>query len=595
MSSASRRTLIYWLLLLIPSVVVGVAAIQLLRREQSRIAEQEAYAGEARRTAVSARAGLIVENIELLTGDVQAALMDALSVMPVAGLDAELSLWEKNNPLVRKAFRCSVDGRIIRPSTTATDEESLGFRRRFEPSLKANPPWASDLGAAYVNAPVAVSNNFVELNQADNTTRQQASGNVAKVQSARREVQQISKFKDYASSAPAAGSSRADAAEKKTENSRAALPNERSGWTPWTADGRLHLLGWIERPSLNEVRGVEVDLPALIGRLGGALPAETNPGEGFALRNDKGRIMHQAGWIPRDAETPLVRLPVATTILPGWEVVAYVDAPAYSRSGSSGFFLIGSVLVGILVVAILAGGSLLMRQARRSEMEALQKTSFVGNVSHEFKTPLTTIRLYAELLEQGRVPDEAKRGEYLRTIGRETQRLARLVGNALDFSRLEQGHKKFDRQRVDLRQELARVLETQEPRLQESGLVLHREMPIEPLTMETDRDALEQIVLNLLDNAVKYAGVGREVTVILTARPEGGAEIKLLDRGPGVPPEHREKIFEKFHRVDSTLTAEKTGTGLGLSIARQLARGLGGDLRFEPRDGGGAAFVLILP
>jgi signal transduction histidine kinase len=104
-------------------------------------------------------------------------------------------------------------------------------------------------------------------------------------------------------------------------------------------------------------------------------------------------------------------------------------------------------------------------------------------------------------------------------------------------------------------------------------------------------------VLNLLDNAVKYAAVGGEVTVALAPRGSSGAgaELRVLDRGPGVPPEHRERIFEKFHRVDDTLTAEKSGAGLGLSIARQLARGLGGELRYIPRAGGGAEFILKLP
>jgi len=216
-------------------------------------------------------------------------------------------------------------------------------------------------------------------------------------------------------------------------------------------------------------------------------------------------------------------------------------------------------------------------------------------VSHEFKTPLTTIRLYAELLEQGRVPDETRRGEYLGTIGRETQRLARLVNNALDFSRLEQGRKKFLREPLDLGGELSRLLDTQLPRFGETGLALRREIPVAPLPATTDRDAFEQIVLNLLDNACKYAGAGGEVTVQLGPQAGASAELRVLDRGPGVPVEHRERIFEKFHRVDDTLTAEKHGAGLGLSIARQLARGLGGELRYEPRPGGGAAFILELP
>lgn len=424
-------------------------------------------------------------------------------------------------------------------------------------------------------------------------TRQNAYANVAKVQSARRDAQELSKAKDYLSRSEAAASDRAGA-----EGKRSALADgapDRSGWLTRAVDGRLHLLGWIEDRAHAEVRGVEVELSALVSRLAGALPGETNPGEGYALRDERERIMFQAGAVAGGGAEPVARLPVAAAALPGWEVVAYLDAPGAKTSSDSGLLLFGSLLVGILVVAILAGGSLLLWQARASEAEAAQKTSFVANVSHEFKTPLTTIRLYAELLEQGRVPDEAKRTDYLRTIGRETQRLARLVGNALDFSRLEQGRKKYVREELDLGAALGRLLDTHGPRLAEAGLELRRVWPAEPVTVATDRDAVEQIVLNLLDNAGKYAAAGGEVVVALARRPAGGAAVRVLDRGPGVPAEHRGRIFEKFHRVDETLTAEKTGAGLGLSIARQLARGLGGDLRYEPREGGGAEFVLELP
>jgi two-component system phosphate regulon sensor histidine kinase PhoR len=193
------------------------------------------------------------------------------------------------------------------------------------------------------------------------------------------------------------------------------------------------------------------------------------------------------------------------------------------------------------------------------------------------------------------VRDQSQGNEYLKTIGRETQRLARLVNNALDFSRLEQGRKKYAHETVDLVPELGRLLDTHAPRVKDAGLTLRRQLPTEPLEVKTDRDAVEQIVLNLIDNACKYAVEGGEIEVALMARPQGGAEIRVSDRGPGVPVAHRERIFEKFHRVDDALTAEKTGAGLGLSIARQLARGMGGDLRYHPRSGTGAEFVLELP
>ncbi|MDI1250819.1 MAG: HAMP domain-containing sensor histidine kinase [Lacunisphaera sp.] len=636
MFPVSRRILAYWLLLLIPALGVGLGAIMLLRREQARLAERAAYADEARRAAVTARARLIAENAELLVGDVQSGLLDLLAAEPAGGIDRLLDQLEKTNPLVRTGFQCAPDGRVLRPAPDRADDDGRGFLRRFAARLRESPPWRNDNGGATIpsrtaSAPAAASllDEVAQKKESyDSSSRQQVASNVSKVQSARRDVQALAKniYPEAArteSSAPALvrGYTGVTSEQRSPSLAAAASPGrpeadikdfrppartnldsgldtgrarEQRGWFPVKVDGRLHLLGWVQPAGADGVRGVELEMAALISRLGGALPAEISGEEGYALRDDQGRVLHQAGAVPR-AAIAAVTVPLAAELLPGWTVVAFVPEVAGDGAGSGGFFLISTLLVGIFVAAIVAGGSLLLWQARRSEAEAAQKTSFVANVSHEFKTPLTTIRLYSELLEQGRVRDAAQSGEYLRTIGRETQRLARLVGNALDFSRLEQGQKKYARDNLDLRAELTRLLDTQAPRLTEAGLVLHRGLPAQPLPVTSDRDAFEQIVLNLLDNAAKYGAAGGEVTVELASGQAGGAEIRVLDRGPGVPPTHRERIFEKFHRVDDTLTAEKAGAGLGLSIARQLARGLGGELRHLPRAGGGASFILELP
>ena len=398
----------------------------------------------------------------------------------------------------------------------------------------------------------------------------------------------------------AAAPERAPVAAALPDASRPPAP-DRTGWTPWRDGGELHLIGWRQVAS-GAVMGVELNLPTISARLGELLPRDGEFAEAFAVREVGGAALQSkiysravSSFASRGAEPELaaVSVPLAADLLPGWEVVGF--ARAAEAAGTGGFFLSGLLLVAIFVVAIISGGSLLFRQARRSEEEAVQKTSFVANVSHEFKTPLTTIRLYSELLEQGRVRDAAQGGDYLRTIGRETQRLARLVNNALDFSRLEQGQKKFAAESVDLAAELAALLDTHAPRVAEAGLALKRDLPAGPVPITTDRDALGQIVLNLIDNACKYAAEGGEVLVAVAPKAGGGARVRVADRGPGVPAAHRERIFEKFHRVDDALTAEKTGAGLGLSIARQLARGLGGELRYAPRAGNGAEFILELP
>ena len=565
----------------------------------------------ARRAAVEARANLVAENVELLVGDVEAGLLDTLAEAAADGLETFLSDWERSNPLVRTAFLARDDGQLLRPAAANGDEGARGFRRRFAARLTQQPPWrAADLQRAQKQL---LENAVSESDLSD--SRKRIESNVNNVQNARREVQALAKDRSAYPSSSSAPYGVADSSFPKKRQAAPpslgdvtgipvqeaekaeARPNlvapERRGWLPVTADGRLHLLGWVKRVGATDVRGVEVELAALVSRLGGSMPTEVDAGEGYALRDDKRRVQHQTGVVPADGTAPAVRVPLASELLPGWDVVAFL-APVAAENGGSSFFAVGLLLAVVLVLAILTSGSLLLWQAKRSELEAAQKTSFVANVSHEFKTPLTTIRLYSELLEQGRVADVEKQNEYLRTIGSETQRLARLVNNALDFSRLEQGKKKFQRESCDVSAEVGRLLDVHAPRLAETGLELKRELPAKPLMLTTDRDALEQIVLNLIDNACKYAADGGELRVALHERAAGGAELRVGDRGPGVPEAERERIFEKFHRVDDALTAEKSGTGLGLSIARQLARGLGGELRCEARAGGGAEFVLTL-
>jgi signal transduction histidine kinase len=169
-----------------------------------------------------------------------------------------------------------------------------------------------------------------------------------------------------------------------------------------------------------------------------------------------------------------------------------------------------------------------------------------------------------------------------------------LVNNVLDFSRLEQGKKKYYREPVELTDFLRQFLEAHRLRLQEAGLALRSSIPDGQLWIQCDRDALEQVLLNLIDNAAKYAAEGGELLFQLK-QFQNYCRLDIMDRGPGISSPHREKIFDKFYRVDDSLTTRQPGSGLGLSIARRLLRDLGGDLMFEPRAGGGSCFVVRLP
>ena len=671
MTVAARRLWLYGLCLLLPALTVGGLALGLLARERSRLAEREQAARESRRAAVESRARTIAENIELLVGDVQSALMATLLEAPEAEPRTFLTDWQANNPLVRDVFRATPEGRAV---WGATGDPLRGWLGKGSPWDELRPATvASADGASVVSspapatqsaAPVVLSIKGVAEDAAEGRqlvgdysngqaqqARKEISNNINSYRSARQAIQEVAKLKNSAdnglnsfnssseqilganSVAPpsASPSVRLDAnsaesvgqvlgqafdavtreqfadgrANRPTVQgqgpAQANAPSEpraeqrltRSGWTPWRDAGGLHLFGWRELPD-RTVIGLELRLDAIKARLGEVFPSAPEPGEAYALRDAGGVAWHQVG----SEDLPVaLEVPLAAETLPGWTVVARMRADEYGASAPNGFFVFGAALIALLVLAILAAGALLVRQARLSELEAARKTSFVANVSHELKTPLTTIRLYAELLAEGRVRDEARRVDYLETIGRETQRLGRLVANVLDFSRLEQGKKKYAPAPLDLAEDLRRLAETHGPRMAAAGLAMRVEAP-GSLRLATDRDAVEQIVLNLLDNACKYAVEGGEVSLRLRSEASPSGEVARLvvaDRGPGVPEAQRERIFEKFHRVDDRLTAEKAGVGLGLSIARQLARGLGGDLRCEAAEGGGAAFVLTLP
>jgi signal transduction histidine kinase len=205
--------------------------------------------------------------------------------------------------------------------------------------------------------------------------------------------------------------------------------------------------------------------------------------------------------------------------------------------------------------------------------------------------------MFSELLAEGRVADDAKQRSYLNIITAEAGRLTRLINNVLDFSRMERGEKKYHFQPCDLAAVAGAIEQTFRPHLEAAGFKFICELPDAPVPVRGDADALSQVIVNLLSNAEKYSNGRKEITVQLAQRqsPLPHAEIRVLDRGASIPRGSEEKIFEKFYRAHDSLSSGVQGSGLGLTIARQIARAHGGDVVYEPREGGGSCFCLRIP
>ncbi|MBI5500816.1 MAG: HAMP domain-containing histidine kinase [Deltaproteobacteria bacterium] len=244
--------------------------------------------------------------------------------------------------------------------------------------------------------------------------------------------------------------------------------------------------------------------------------------------------------------------------------------------------------------AVIAVAVLLSVLVLRRELELAQRRSdFLSAVSHELRAPVTTIRMYAEMLRDGWVDDAVRRSEYESAIVSEGERLSRLVENVLAYSRRERG-KPLAFRDADLAEKVREVAGVQRPVFERDKLELAVEAP-ETLPWRFDPDAVTQILVNLLDNALKHSrdAAERRVLVRLSGAPDA-ATLAVRDHGPGVAAGEQKRIFEAFYRVGSELTRETRGTGLGLALVRRLARAHGGDVSVASAPGEGATFTVTL-
>jgi len=266
-------------------------------------------------------------------------------------------------------------------------------------------------------------------------------------------------------------------------------------------------------------------------------------------------------------------------------------AQGIGRSVRLGFYLFGLFLV---ISVTLFGAYLLWRDVRRELRLAEMRSRFVAAVSHELKTPLTGIRMFAEMMHVGGQIDPDTQAEYLETIVNESERLTRLLNNVLDFSRIEQGQKTYHREPNDLAEIVQATARTMTYPLEQENFALHVKIEEGLPPASVDRDGIEQAILNLLTNAMKCSRESRDIHLHLQSQ-NGRAVIEVSDRGVGIGPDEQSRIFEQFYRVPSPDNEGIPGTGLGLTLVQHIVRAHGGAITVQSAIGEGSTFSMHLP
>jgi signal transduction histidine kinase len=558
-----KAALVFVLAVFVPSLALAWIAARSLRNQQLVVERQETLLCQT-------AADSIVQNILSQITKQQAGFAAAVETLLLTQEPARLgypfderirSTW----PLAELGFAVALNGEVLSPLPWDSAEAK---RFRIENDLflcsreTVDVVWQSPKGK--------ISVGHLE-------------------DSMRKEDKSVFATKGGAALEPASASS--------TAQFRQIIGTSQEGTLARFLQDQLVLLFWYRSlVDTNMVFGSQLKLPLLVEYLRPSIALERPLGDLFAvaLRDDTGRVVA----LSRENFTANWKHPFISTeigeVLPHWEVALYLVDPARLHHTASAIQWTIGLLIAILLVAIMVGSWLIGRDLHRELVLARHKTDFVSNVSHELKTPLTSIRMFSEMLSEGRVADPANQQRFMRIISAEAARLTRLINNVLEFARRERGEEKYHFAHFDFRELTARTIETYRPNLEANGFTLRSDVPADPVMINGDADALSQVLLNLLSNAEKYSGERKEIEVRLCA-DASEAELTVCDRGQGVPPGLEEKIFEKFFRAHDSLASGIQGTGLGLTLARQIARGHSGDVVYKSREHGGSCFTLRLP
>jgi signal transduction histidine kinase len=265
------------------------------------------------------------------------------------------------------------------------------------------------------------------------------------------------------------------------------------------------------------------------------------------------------------------------------------DIPRSAARGTLSLML--AALVGVLLLGLVA----IYASARKIVDYSERQARFVSSVTHELKTPLTNIRMYIEMLEQGMAGDPEREREYYRVLDSEGARLSRLIENVLELSRLERRHRRPDLRPGGFEDVIDEVERLMAGAARQAGFTLKRANRV-ARPFRYDREIMVQVLINLVENSLKFGRDAEPKAITIGLREEGGrVRIEVADTGPGIPPADLKKVFNDFHRADHPAARAAGGTGIGLALVKRFVKLVGGQVAVSNNDGPGCTFTITLP
>ncbi len=359
-----------------------------------------------------------------------------------------------------------------------------------------------------------------------------------------------------------------------------------------TRDGRPYLFSFMRRVSGERTFYVviEHDLIHLVQNVFPQFFSSASAKRLYQVRDEAGQLRYGMPFADIEGE-PVHETRFMSTV-DGWVLrVTQRDMP---DPGLDRRKLVDSLLIGGAVTVIVAGLTFLGLSMRRERRLNELKSEFISNVSHELKTPLSIISMFGEMLAEGRTKSPEQAHEYAEIIWRESVRLGRLIDNVLDFAKIERGRGGYEFGEADLGEVIDRAVELSARRVAAAEMTLEADIPAELPIVRLDVNAFTLAVLNLIDNAIKYAADGKKIALSVTTT-EDRIELAIRDWGPGIDPDEQARIFERFYRAKAIRLKPIRGSGIGLALVQHIARAHGGDATVTSVLEHGSTFRIWLP